>query len=402
LLPIQTRDVASEATVKIALVSPYDYSYPGGVTEHIHHLDRHLRRLGQDVRIIAPSSRDETDMPSENRYRVGRRIVGVPANQSVARLNFSLTLSGTVRHILDQERFDVIHLHEPFAPLVPITVLRCSRTVNVATFHSARRSYTGYRLGKSILKRYFAKLHGRIAVSVPARHFISKYFPASYEIIPNGVELSQYVDPAIGPFPELRDGSVNLLFVGRLEKRKGLIYLLKALRIVKPLFPSVRLIVVGAFEPDQREDYEDYVRRANLSDVVFKGFVSNEEKVRYYKSCDIFCAPSIGRESQGIILLEAMAAGKPVVASDIDGYRAVLEDGRCGLLAPPGDEAALAVALTRLLSDAGYRHTLAAAAAAQARRYAWEQVAPRILSYYEQTIQAQQRAQNGSLLPSLA
>jgi phosphatidylinositol alpha-mannosyltransferase len=386
--------------VKIALVSPYDFAYPGGVTEHIRALDRHFRRLGHQVRILAPSSKDARELSCDNLYRVGERIIEVPANQAVARINLSLTLSRRVKQILAAENFDIIHLHEPFAPAVPITVLRHSKTVNVATFHAARRSYTGYRLGKPILARYFAKLHGRIAVSTAAMQFISKYFPATYEIIPNGVDVEQYADPQFRPFPELRDGFVNILFVGRLEKRKGLIYLLKALKYVRLQFPSVRLIVVGAFEPEQLEEYERYMQQANLTEVIFKGFVSPEDKIRYYKSCDIFCAPSIGRESQGIVLLEAMAAGKPVVASDIEGYRTVLAEGNAGLLVPPGDETALAVALTRLIADDGYRARLAEAGLRRVQAYAWDRIARRILAYYADVLAAQRRMLPDTVLPS--
>lgn len=386
--------------MKIALVSPYDFAYPGGVTEHIRYLDQHFRRLGHQVRILAPSSKDARELLCDNLYRVGERIVGVPANQAVARINLSLTLSRRVKQILAAENFDIIHLHEPFAPAVPITVLRHSKTVNVATFHAARRSYTGYRLGKPILARYFAKLHGRIAVSTAAMRFISTYFPATYEIIPNGVDLEQFADPRLAPFPELRDGFVNILFVGRLDKRKGLSYLLKALTYVKQQFPSVRLLVVGAFEPAQRAAYETFVRQAGLTEVLFKGFVSPEEKIRYYKSCDLFCAPSIGRESQGIVLLEAMAAGKPVVASDIEGYRTVLAGGEAGLLVPPGDAAALAVALTRLLADDSYRARLAENGRRRVQAYAWDRIARRILAYYEAIIAAHRRLVPDVLLPN--
>jgi phosphatidylinositol alpha-mannosyltransferase len=221
--------------------------------------------------------------------------------------------------------------------------------------------------------------------------FISKYFPATYEIIPNGVDLEQFAGPRLAPFPKLRDGYVNILFVGRLEKRKGLIYLLKALNHVRQQFPSVRLIVAGAFDAEQLETCERFVRQAGLTEVVFKGFVSPEDKIRYYKSCDIFCAPSIGRESQGIVLLEAMAAGKPVVASSIEGYRTVLAEGDAGLLVPPGDETALAVALTRVMADDHYRARLAEAGRRRVQAYAWDRIARRILAYYEQALDTRRR-----------
>jgi phosphatidylinositol alpha-mannosyltransferase len=372
--------------VKIALVSPYDYAYPGGVTEHISHLNAQFRSMGHQVRILAPSSQPEGELPYDNLYRVGKTIVGVPTNASVARISLSLTLSRQVKQILANERFDVVHLHEPLAPALPITVLRHSRTVNVGTFHTYRRSHFAYLYGKPLLKRYFNRLQGRIAVSAAARELIERYFPSSYRIIPNGIDM-QLFQSAVPPFQELDDGMLNVLFVGRLEKRKGLTYLLQALKkIQERTAHRVRLIVVGAFTEDQRSENQREVAQLGLSDVIFAGFVSREEKVRYYKSCHVFCAPSTGGESQGIVLLEAMAAGKPVVASSIEGYRGVLEGTGAGVLVPPEDHAALASALMRFLEEESLRETLGAKGLVAAREYSWEKVATQLIAFYEDTI----------------
>ena len=227
----------AEASMKIALVSAYDYPFPGGVTEHISHLDACFREEGHQVRILAPSSQRDVEATQSNVYRLGKTIIPVPANQSVARLTLSLTLSRRVKQILSAERFDVVHLHEPLVPALPLTVLRCSQTTNVATFHVARDSYFGYLYAKPLLKRFVSKLHGRIAVSAASREFVGHYFPGNYRIIPNGIDVEAYQRP-LPPIPELQDGKINLLFVGRLEKRKGLIYLLKALLHVKYDFPT--------------------------------------------------------------------------------------------------------------------------------------------------------------------
>ncbi len=372
--------------MKIALVSPYDYAYPGGVTEHISHLNAQFRGMGHEVRILAPSSQSEEELPYDNLYRVGKTIVRVPTNASVARISLSLTLSRQVKEILGNERFDVVHLHEPLAPALPITVLRHSRTVNVGTFHTYRRSHFAYLYGKPLLKRYFNRLQGQIAVSEAARELIERYFPSQYNIIPNGIDV-QLFQGGLPPFPHLDDGMLNVLFVGRLEKRKGLTHLLDALRVVQERGDHrVRLIVVGAFTEAQRTEYEKKVAQLRLSDVHFVGFVSREDKVRYYKSCHIFCAPSTGGESQGIVLLEAMAAGKPVVASSIEGYRGVLAGTGAGVLVPPEDEGALAGALTHFLDSSALREEAGARGAQTAQDYSWEKIAAQILAFYEDSI----------------
>jgi phosphatidyl-myo-inositol alpha-mannosyltransferase len=300
--------------MKIALVSPYDYPFPGGVTEHISHLYARFKEEGHQVRILAPSSQRDVEAAHPDVFRLGKTIIPVPANQSVARLTLSLTLSRRVKQILNAERFDVVHIHEPLVPALPLTVLRESKTVNVATFHVARDSYFGYLYAKPLLKQFMRKVHGRIAVSPTAREFVDQYFPGDYRIIPNGIDVEKF-ERRLEPLPEIKDGKINLLFVGRLEKRKGLIYLLKALPHVKYHFPNIRLTVIGAFEDDQIEEYKSFVRESGITDVVFKGFVSPEEKIRYYQNADVYCSPAIGRESQGVVLLEAMAAGTPVIAS---------------------------------------------------------------------------------------
>jgi phosphatidylinositol alpha-mannosyltransferase len=376
--------------MKIALVTPYDYPFPGGVTEHISHLDRCFTDEGHEVRILAPSSRADVETVQPNVYRLGKTIIPVPANQSVARLTLSLTLSRRVKQILQAEQFDVIHLHEPLVPALPLTVLRLSQTTNVATFHVSRESYFGYVYARPLLQRFMRKLHGRIAVSEAARDFISQYFPGDYRIIPNGIDVEAYERP-YPPMPELQDGKINLLFVGRLEKRKGLIYLLRALPYVKYHFPNLRLIVVGAFDDEQIQEYQEFVHSAGLTDVIFKGFVSDEDKIRYYQNCHIFCSPAIGRESQGVVLLEAMAAGKPVIASALEGYRTVVRHGEEGLLVPPADEAALAVGLCRLLSDEALRRRLAEAGRRKAQSYSWRKVARQILDLYREAIDTAQR-----------
>ncbi len=375
--------------MKIALVSPYDYPYPGGVTEHIVHLAAEFRRRGHEVHIIAPQSAEMRALVGEIVHPVGS-VVPVPANGSVARISLSLRLSRQVKEILEREQFDVIHLHEPLLPALPVTVLRHSHSLNVGTFHAFAQSNYAYFYGKPILRYFVRKLHGRIAVSPPARDFVAEYFPGDYEIIPNGIDYDRFAAPS-EPLEAFRDGGPNVLFVGRLEKRKGLKFLLRAMGGVWDHFPQARLIVVGS--GPLLDDYRALVESHRLQNVIFTGFVSSEELPRYYRSCDIFCAPSTGQESFGIVLLEAMASGKPIVASDIPGYHFVVNHGVEGFLVPPKDEQALALSLVRLLSDADLRARMGQAGQRRAEEFAWEKVAGRVLAFYDRVEQAQSLAQ---------
>lgn len=375
--------------MKIALVSPYDYPYPGGVTEHIHHLESEFSRRGHVVKIIAPSSTDRDEL-SDNIYRIGG-IVPVPASGSIARITLSPRSYRWVKEILLRERFDIVHLHEPLMPVLCLVALRHSKSVNIGTFHAYRESNFAYLAGKPVLQRFVRRLHGRIAVSPPARDLVSRYFPGEYTIIPNGIDVETFGNEHVEPLPQFMDGKLNVLFVGRMEKRKGLRYLLQAWPAISRQFPKTRLIVVG--EGDLREESERFAAENRLPNVVFTGFVCNAELPRYYRTADIFCAPSTGFESQGIVLLEAMAAGRPIVASGIAGYASVITDGQQGILVPPGDHASLAVALARLLGDDELRRRMGEAGRSTARNYDWANVAGRVLSLYEEvTYQVTRRA----------
>ncbi|MCL4369713.1 MAG: glycosyltransferase family 4 protein [Chloroflexi bacterium] len=367
--------------MKIALVTPYDYPYPGGVTQHILHLDEEFRRLGHEVKIIAPSSGDKEELAKERIIKVGS-VFPIPANGSVARVTLSLRLSGRIKQILEHEKFDVVHLHEPLLPGLPATVLRHSQSINIGTFHSY---WSGYRLAyfsaKPILRRFANRLHGRIAVSAAALSTVSNRFPGNYVIIPNGINLQAF-SGALPPLEGLRDDKLNILFVGRLEKRKGFRYLVRAFARLKAEMSNIRLIVAGAYDEKTKRRYQNLTAEARLSDVLFLGHLSLEDLARCYASCDIFCAPSTGGESFGIVLLEAMASGKPIVASDIDGYRGLVTFGQEGILVPPKDDLALATALRRLLSDEPLRKALGDRGVAKAQDYAWPKVARRVLDYY--------------------
>ena len=378
--------------MKIAMVSPYDFTWPGGVTAHVAQLSRELGRSGHEVQVLAPHSPSRDFQDADLLVPLGRSVP-LPSGGSIARVSLSWWLYPKVRALLKREQFDIIHLHEPMAPILPLCVLEFSNSVNVGTFHASYARQHLYRVTHPIIKRWHKRLHGNIAVSPAARRYVNNTFPGDYEIIPNGIDFKHF-SSNVAPLPQYQDGKLNILFVGRLEKRKGLRYLLEAYSKLKWEQPNIRLIVVGPGSPD-KESYSVMSSR-NLQDVEFVGRVSYDELPRYYASADIFCSPATGAESFGIVLLEAMSAGKPVVASDIEGYRGIVTDGDQGLLVPKKDSDALANALGILVRDPELRSKLGGQGNRSAEEYRWEVVAGRVEDYYNICLQAVNGSSNGS------
>jgi len=361
------------SAMKIAMVSPYDWCSEGGVKTHIRQLAARFRRWGHEVVIFAPAS--EPAMVADEVTVMGRPW-SIPASGSVARITFSW-LSSAVEDALERHRFDVVHLHEPLMPLLPYHFLQHSQAANIGTFHAARDGGSLlYWYTRPLTRRWFRRLEGKIAVSPAAAALISRYFRGYYNIIPNGIDLEFWGRP-YDPIPELLDGKLNILFVGRPEKRKGLRYLLRAFAELRAVRGDVRLVVVGA------GDFRRYRKlMAGVPDVLFAEYVPHEELPRYHSSAHVFCAPNTGNESQGYVILEALAAGLPVVASNIPGFAGVISDGVDGILVPPKDHRALAAALNELLNAPERRRELREAARRRARAFSWEQVAARVLDYY--------------------
>jgi phosphatidylinositol alpha-mannosyltransferase len=367
--------------MKIALVSPYDFAYPGGVVNHICALEKQFTKMGHQVKVIAPASKAVSGFG--DRFIPIGKPRAIPTSGSIVRVTISLRLAPSIKAALKEENFDIIHLHEPFMPMLCSAVLRFSDTANVGTFHACHGK-PGYKVGRPVstimLKRRRRKLHGKVAVSKAAMEFANKYVPGYYDMIPNGIDLDHF-SPDVSPIDEFCDGKLNILFVGRMESRKGLGYLIKAYGRVKEEIPDSRLIIVGP-GTRLRGKYEKQVKRACLKDVVFVGHVSYDDLPRYYRTADIYCSPATGQESFGIVLLEAMAVGKPIVASNIEGYASVLTHGSEGLLVPPRDDRMLAQALVSLATDESCRQQMGARGKLKAKEYSWEHVAQRVLDYY--------------------
>ena len=371
--------------MKVAMVSPYDFAWPGGVNAHVTQLSAELRTRGHEVTVIAPGTPvppvDQCGAPG-NFIPMGRSVP-LSAGGSTARVTLSWWLWPRIRRLMDRERFDLVHVHEPLAPLLPLMFLQHSNAVNVGTFHAFSDGQQLYRWSRYALRTWHRRLHGRIAVSEAARTFVAPHFPQrQYRVIPNGIDYQRFADAS--PLPELRDGRKNILFVGRKDERKGLRYLLEAFVLLLESRCDLRLIVVGPGQPDPIcASLIEKVGRHGSGMARLVGPVSDGDLPRYYASADAFCSPATGGESFGIVLLEAMAAGAPVVASNIAGYRDVVSHERNGLLATPRDPAAIAAAIARVVDHPDLARQLSAAGKRVAQDHRWQRVASEVEDYYQ-------------------
>ena len=361
--------------MRIGMVCPYSFDVPGGVQAHVLQLAEVMRGYGHDVSVLAPSS-PEADLPD---YVVsGGKAVPIPYNGSVARLRFGPATHRKVKKWLSDGEFDVLHLHEPNAPSLSMLALMIAEGPIVATFHTSTTKSLTLSVFQGILRPWHEKIVGRIAVSDLARRWQMEALGSDAVEIPNGVDVESFASAEkLDGYP--RTGR-SVLFLGRFdEPRKGMEVLLGALPRLVEVFPDVEILVVG--RGDEQELREE--AGALAGHLRFLGLVDDAEKASAMRSADVYCAPNTGGESFGIVLVEAMAAGTAVVASDLDAFRRVLSDGAAGRLVPVDDPAALASALIDVLSDDVARQRYVDAAAAAVRRYDWSVVAKEILRVYE-------------------
>ncbi len=368
--------------MKILIVSDIFYPHTGGVAEHMLYLWKNFKDLGHQVQILAPSFGRNYPYVSEDIIRMGR-AVKIPKNRSFSVLTFGITIPWKLKGFLAHENYDVVHIHGPIAPVLPYFALKYSKAKNFITFHSAAEKSYGYILWEPILEQYFRKVDGLIAVSEVARDTVSKYFPGDYRIIPNGIDSGRF-RPDVEPIEDLKTYSPKILFVGRFEPRKGLKYLFQAFPQVIRAFPQAKLIVVGRGILERY--YRRYVEEHIKEHVIFTGHVSPAELPKYYASCDIYCSPATGAESFGIVLLEAMATAKPIVASDIPGYRTILEDEKEGLVFPACNPDALATKIIGLLKDREKMKEMGRRGREKALMYDWKIVSRKVLDFYGEVL----------------
>jgi phosphatidylinositol alpha-mannosyltransferase len=377
--------------MRIAIVSPYSWSYPGGVARHIEALAASHRQAGHEVRIITPvdppdprSTRLHGGTAPQERQLDGHivdlgRTVGIPANGAVSNLSLSPAAVQRLGEALAEGNFDVVHIHEPVVPLISWMALNCTSTALVATYHT----YSTNRLTQGIAnlfgaRRRMRRLHARIAVSEAASWTARRFYGGRYSVIANGVEL-----PAGGPptKPFGSAGKLKLVFVGQAVERKGLPVLLSAFEGLRD-HVDAELTIIGA----TADDVEPLL--VDPRGVTVAGLVDDAEKQRLLAEADLLVAPSLGGESFGMVLTEAFAAGTPVVASEIAGYRDVVDDGANGVLVPHGDPLALAEALRDLALEPARRALLNGGAAASAAQYGWPLISEQTTQIYEQAIAA--------------
>ncbi|MEK2473442.1 glycosyltransferase family 4 protein [Streptomyces noursei] len=360
--------------MKIGIVCPYSWDVPGGVQFHIRDLAEHLIRLGHEVSVLAPAD-DETPLPP---YVVpAGRAVPVPYNGSVARLNFGFLSAARVRRWLQNGAFDVIHIHEPASPSLGLLACWAAQGPIVATFHTSNPRSRAMIAAYPILQPALEKISARIAVSEYARRTLVEHLGGDAVVIPNGVDVDFFARAE--PRPEWQGRTIG--FIGRIdEPRKGLPVLMKALPAILAAVPDARLLVAGRGDQDEAVAGLPAELRSRVE---FLGMVSDEDKARLLRSVDVYVAPNTGGESFGIVLVEALSAGAPVLASDLDAFAQVLDQGEAGELFANEDAAALAAAAVRLLNTPDRLAELRERGTKHVRRFDWTTVGADILAVYE-------------------
>src|SRR3954452_7983437 len=370
--------------MRIGLVCPYQWDVPGGVQYHVRDLAETLRAMGHHVEVLTPAEHEDS-LPTQHVTFAGR-TVPVPYNGSMASLQFGPVAAARVRRWLREGHFDVVHVHEPASPSISLLVCMIAKGPIVATFHAAKvRSVWLAALGP-VARPWMEKISGRIAVSDFARRVQVEHLGGDAVIIPNGVHVAAFAEgPTLPGHTRGVDGP-TIGFLGRYdEPRKGLPVLLDAMRTVVRKHPGAQLLIAGRGDAEQLSDLVGEDLRAHVSVL---GELSEEDKAAFLRSVDIYCAPNLLGESFGIVLIEALAAGAPIVASDLDAFASVLEQGQAGVLVRLGDSAALARALCELIDDPARRAEFTARGRQVARAYDWSVIARRILAVYETVVPA--------------
>ncbi len=363
--------------MRIGLVCPYSFDVPGGVQFHIRDLAEYLIAAGHHVQVLAPA---DDDTPVPDYVEAAGRAIPVRYNGSVARVSFGPVSAARARRWLAEGEFDVLHIHEPVTPSLSLLALWLATGPIVATFHTANLRSRAMQAAQPLLRPSLEKISARIAVSEDARRTLVEHLGGDAVVIPNGVYVDRFAAAPQRPEWVGTPQRPTIAFLGRLdEPRKGLAVLAAALPRLVAQLPGLRVLVLG--RGDAREQLADLGPAAGAVELL--GALSDHDKAALLRSVDLYVAPHTGGESFGIVLVEAMSAGAPVVASDLGAFRRVLGEGELGVLVPVGDARALGDAVLGLLGDPGARAALVARAGRAVQRYDWSQVAAEVLAVFE-------------------
>lgn len=371
--------------MKVGLVCPYHLGSFGGVQRQVLEWSQRLEELGHKSVILTCGPK--IDFEKKNIVFFGNHLP-IPTNADIGTLSIYPQNGDVLKKFLAQERFDILHFHEPFAPFLSWQLLRASKTTNVATLHSFPEASLVFKIlggpAKVLFLPSLKKRIKRFSVVSPVTATFIQDLVRETEVIPNAIDLKRFAAP--GKVEKFCDGKINLLYVGRLTKRKGVLYLLKSIKKISQTFGDFRLILVGGGPEEER--LRKLVGKNGLKNIVFEGYVSNKDLPAYYKTADVFCAPAIHGESFGIVLLEAMAAGLPIVAFANAGYKEILKNKPfCDFLVEPKDIQGLTWQIERLIANKGLRERLGKMGAKEVQQYSWEKVGERILEFYKKALE---------------
>ncbi len=369
---------------KIGIVSEYFYPHLGGITEHVNFFSRELARRGFEVVILTGYEGEEPniDLPANVRLVHLGKTLPIYSNDSFAKITFGWNLGRRVKEVLAREKFDLLHIHSPVMPTLPLLFQKYTDTITVGTLHTFFDSIDSvffYRLFRQFVQQYLNKLDGIIAVGPACIESMSQFYQFDYTVIPNGVD-TEWFSRSAEKIERFSEAAPTILFLGRLDPRNGLTALLDAFPAVIQKIPQARLVVVG--DGPMRPYYENHSGHLLNHNIFFEGQIDGSRPA-YYAACDVFCFPAT-KAAFSITILEAMSAGKPIVTSDNPGFRDAIEHGVSGMLVKVGDIQALAEALIRILTDKDFATRLSQNAMKKVQNYSWSRITDRVLDYYNQ------------------
>lgn len=387
--------------LRILILSDVYYPTPGGVSEHIFNFTKKMRKKGHTVKIVAPSGKNKEIKPeySEGVIRVGRAMM-IKVNKSIGRTTIGWNVYNKVKDIIRNNKWDIIHSHGPFAPVLPYLAHKFYSkenitgehiTAKIATFHASFRRVWSYNLIRNYLYNRFKRIDGLIAVSEEAKKSVLQYFDGEFIIIPNGVDADKF-NPNLPRIEEFKKENFNIFFAGRFDKRKGVNYLVQAFYFILKAVPNA-FLWIGGGDKYRKLGLEIIIRRITKKypeygkRICYLKFIPHKLLPNYFKSADLFCSPAIAGESFGIVLIESMAAGTPIVASNIPGYKDVVEHGEDGLLAKPKSVKDLAKQIIRLANDENLRKKFSINGRNKVEeRFVWDKVTNQIEDFYYETL----------------